>query len=224
MKKKMQKSLGLVAVLAAAAMILSACGAAAPAEPTVDPNVIFTQVAETVMVSMTQTSEAIPPTATPEPSATPEPTQPPMPTDDLTMSTADATGQQQPQAGVPTISMGPTATVQLYGDVAKWNTQSPLDGKVFSTNKEFNFHVCMGNVGSTNWTTKYYMHYVDGYNLCDNSKTYVGETVEPGEKWCFDLNCTAPSSSGPYTTYWFLKNGDGKKVTNGEIYFTYKVD
>jgi hypothetical protein len=24
-------------------------------------------------------------------------------------------------------------------------------------------------------------------------------------------------------TYWFFKNGDGVKVTNGEVYFAYKV-
>jgi len=212
MKKSMQKALGLIAALTTAALILAACGAAAPAEPTTDPNVIFTQVAETVMVSMTQTSQAMPPTATPEPTATtaptPEPTQEP---------------EQESQAPLPTIAMGPTATVQLYGDAAKWNTQSPIDGKVFTVNQDFTFHVCMANVGSTSWTTGYYLGYIDGPKVCFQSKTYVGKVVEPGGKWCFDLSCQAPSTSGPYTTYWFMKNADGTKVTNGEVYFTYKV-
>jgi len=212
MKNTMLKKLGLIAALTTAALILGSCGLAKPAEPTTDPNVIFTQVAETVMVSMTQTSQAMPPTATPEPTATtaptPEPTQPPLET----------------QPAVPTVALGPTATVQLYGDAAKWNTQSPLDGKVFKASEEFVFHVCMGNVGSTNWTTSYYLHYIDGANVCYNSKTYVGELIEPGDKWCFDLNCKAPGTGGAYTTYWFMKDEDGNKVTNGEVYFTYKVE
>ena len=216
MKKTMFKTLSLVAVMIAAALMLGACGAAAPAEPTVDPNVIFTQVAETVMVSMTQTSEAIPPTSTPEPTATPEPTQPPAPT-------VDVSQEMQQQQGVPTIAMGPTATVQLFGDVAKWNTQSPMDGKIFSTGQEFTFHVCMGNVGSTDWTTGYYLKYVDGYKACWDSKVKVGKTVEPGGKWCFDLGCTAPYSAGSYKTTWFMYDDDGNKVTNSEVYFAYKA-
>lgn len=214
MKNTMLKTLSLAAVMIAAALMLGACGAAAPAEPTVDPNVIFTQVAETVMVSMTQTSEAMPPTATPQPTATPEPTQPPVPTVDVSLET---------QQAVPTIALGPTATVQLYGDVAKWNTQSPVDGKVFSVGEEFTFHVCMGNVGSTDWTTGYYLKYIDGYKACWNTKVNVGETVEPGDKWCFDMGCTAPYTAGSYTTYWYMYDDDGNKVTNSEVYFAYKA-
>jgi hypothetical protein len=212
MKKSMQKTLGLIAILTTAAMILTACGAAAPAEPTTDPNVIFTQVAETVMVSMTQTFQAMPPTSTPEATATTAPT-----------PTIAPTLPAEQQAPAPTIPVGPTATVQLYGDAARWNTQSPVDGKVFTPNQDFTFHVCMANVGSTSWTTSYYLGYIDGPKVCFNSKTYVGKVVEPGGKWCFDLSCQAPGTSGPYTTYWFLKNAAGTKVTNGEVYFTYKV-
>lgn len=209
MKKSMKKTLGLIAVLTTAALMLSACGAAAPAEPTTDPNVIFTQVAETVMVSMTQTSQAMPPTSTPEPTATTAPTPTFFPT--------------EPAAPLPTVAMGPTPTVQMYGDAAKWNTQSPVDGKVFKADEAFTFHVCMGNVGSTYWTTAYYLGYIDGQKPCWKTKTNVGKSVAPGGKWCFDLECKAPSAGGVYTTYWFLKNGDGTKVTNGEVYFTYKV-
>ena len=223
MNKTMQKNLGLVIIFATAAMILSACGAATPAEPTTDPNVIFTQVAETVMVSMTQTSEALPPTATPEPTATTAPTQPVVPTVDIAEA-GQATTNPGAAVTVPTVGLAPTATTQLLGDVAQWNTQSPNDGTVFSAYEEFNFHVCMSNVGTHDWTTSYYLGYLDGDSVCYNSKTYVGEIVESGEKWCFDMSCQAPSSSGTHTTYWFLRDEDGNKVTNGEVYFTYKVE
>ena len=221
MKNTMHKNFRLVVILAAAALVLSACGAAAEAEPTTDPNMVFTQVAETVMVSMTQTSQAMPPTATPAPTATMvPPTQPVIPTVDMTVATQD------PAAAVPTVSFGPTATVQLYGDAAKFNTQSPVDGKVFSKNEDFIYHVCLGNIGETDWTDDYYLKYVDGTKICFKNKTYVGDTVEPNEKWCFDMSCQAPGTSGTYTTYWFFYNDDGKEIAvdgASGIYFTYKV-
>ena len=72
MLKQMKKINGLL-ILGLAVILLSACSGGANAEPTQDPNVVFTQVAETVMVSMTQTAVAQP-TATPEPTALPAPT------------------------------------------------------------------------------------------------------------------------------------------------------
>ena len=42
---KLKSKLKMAAVVMLTAVILSACGAAAPAEPTQDPNAIFTQVA-----------------------------------------------------------------------------------------------------------------------------------------------------------------------------------
>lgn len=47
-----------LATVMAFAFILSACTGGAVAEPTQDVNIVFTQVAETVMVSMTQTAGA----------------------------------------------------------------------------------------------------------------------------------------------------------------------
>ncbi len=215
MKRIKQEKFGLLAVLAIAAMTLSACGLAAPPEPTVDPNMIFTQVAETVMVSMTQTAEAMPPTPTPEPTATPEPTLPPIPTQDPNAI---------PPSPMPTIPIGPTPTVQIFGDGAKWNTQSPMDGKVFKVGQEFTFHVCLGNIGTTDWNTKYNLHFMDGNRLWTNTaRFYVGNLVKPGGKWCFDLPSVAPHSTGNYVTYWFLKNADDVKVPGGEVYFAYKV-
>lgn len=192
--------------------LLSACSGGANAEPTQDPNVVFTQVAETVMVSMTQTAEAQPPTATPEPTATQIPTMPPT-------ATVNASA---PTATVQTVYTGVTPTTQLFGDVAKWNTQSPVDGTVLEKSQNFAFHVCIGNIGSTDWTTNYYLHYVSGQQLWwDTTKFYIGDTVEPGDKWCFDLPSIAPDKVGEYTTRWYLKNTAGDSFL--EVYFHYYV-
>jgi hypothetical protein len=174
---------------------------------------IFTQVAETVMVSMTQTAEAMPPTPTPEPTATPEPT----PTTAPTIDPASI-----PTQG-PALPAAPTATIQRVGDAAKWNTQSPIDGKVFKIGEEFTFHVCLGNIGTTEWGPKYYLRYVSGNRLWSNENNfYIGGTVKPGGTWCFDLPSVAPYSPGSYITRWYFKNPDGQFML--EVYFAYKVE
>jgi len=207
MTKKMKKFSGFL-ILGLLVILLSACSGGVNAEPTQDPNVVFTQVAETVMVSMTQTAEAVPPTSTPAPTVTPMPSLTPT----IVSSAATATPQQA----------YPTATSQVYGDAAKWNTQSPVDGTVLEKSENFAFHVCLANTGSTDWTTKYYLNYVSGQQLWwDTTVFHVGETVEPGGKWCFDLPSIAPGKTGEYTTRWYLKNGSGDSFF--EVYFHYYV-
>lgn len=200
------KKIKTVSILVLVAVVMSACGLAAPAEPTQDPNAVFTQVAETVMVSMTQTSEAMPPT--PEPTATAEPTEAP---------TALPT---QPIATVP---VGPTATIPRVGDSAKYNTQTPADGKVFKTGESFQFIVCMGNNGTTKWDNTYYLEWMSGFRLWNDTKYfYVGEVIEPGGKWCFYSPAVAPYNPGEYITRWYMKNGDDQFMQ--EVYFSYKVE
>ncbi|HEY60490.1 MAG TPA: hypothetical protein G4N92_07405 [Anaerolineae bacterium] len=214
MFNKIKKYSWLAAVMAFT-FILSACTGGAAAEPTQDPDMVFTQVAETVMVSMTQTAEAAPPTPTSEPTATQLPAMPPTATVDPNQPTATL---------LPTQPFGPTPTTQLYGDVAKYNTQSPMDGKVFLPSEIFEFHICLGNIGSTDWTTEYYLEYIDGQKLWgDTSKFLVGETVEPNGKWCFDLPSIAPDQAGDYITRWWFKNKNDEKIYGGEVYFHYFV-
>lgn len=208
--KKMKKYISWATMIVLSVFLLSACGLGAPAEPTQDPNAVFTQVAETVMVSMTQTFEAQPPTSTPEPTATTAPTQPPAPTTAPTQS-----GPVQPP--------GPTPTIQRFGDAAKYNTQDPKDGTTFKVSEQFVFHVCFGNIGSTDWDTTYYLEFVDGYNLWSNTSVFfVGDVVEPGETWCFDLPSVAPwEGPGNYITRWYFKNPEGEFMQ--EVYFNYTV-
>jgi len=210
MLRIMKKMHAFLIVGLAIMITLSACSGGANAEPTQDPNVVFTQVAETVMVSMTQTAEAQP-TATPEPTATFTPL--PTPTAMVTKSSATPAGGQK---------VYPTATRQIYGDGANWNTQSPRDGTVLKKSENFVFHVCLGNIGATDWSTKYYLHYVSGQQLWwDTTKFYIGNIVKPGDKWCFDLPSIAPDKPGEYTTRWYLKNEEDKSFY--EVYFHYFV-
>jgi len=206
----------ILSVILFVSVFLSACGIAGSAEPTQDPNAVFTQVAETVMVSMTQTAEAIPPTPTPAPTATTAPTLPPVPTTDPAAT----------QAVIPTQpSLGPTATVQKYGASANWLSSNPADGSVFSQGEQFNLTVCLLNDGGWDWTDRYYMKWVDGYRLTSNQPYYIDadKIIEPGEKWCFTLPCVAPKNPGSYTTYWNMYGkGDNPNLLE-QVYFPFKV-
>jgi len=213
MKMKTKKLTILTGALLTA-LILASCGLAAPAEPTQDPNVVFTQVAETVMVSMTQTSEAMPPTPTPAPTTAPLPTQPPVPTVDV----------QATQAVIPTQPIGPTPTTQKFGASARWLSSNPADGSTFSPSEDFSLTICMLNDGSTNWDNTVYLEWVDGYRLWnDTIYFYVDHdtTIEPGEKWCFTLPSVAPADAGSYVSYWNMYNEEKKYMA--QVYFPFNV-
>ena len=197
-------------VMILAGVIFSACGAAAPSEPTQDPNAVFTQVAETVMVSMTQTSAARPPTPMPQPTAAME------------QPTLAPTVSVPTQSTVATLPAGPTATVPRVGDSAKWASNNPADGAVFSPGESFQMTACFINNGTTEWNDTYYLVFASGYRLCSHiNKFNVGENVEPGGKWCFTIPSLAPPSPGSYITRWHMKNGSGHYME--EDYFPYSV-
>ena len=218
MKNITKISKGAILILLSG-IFLAACSAGAPATPTTDPNMLFTQVAETVMVSITQTAAAMP-TNTPAPTNTPEPTSMPLPTQDLSIT---PTAQ-------PAIPGYPTATVQRYGNVAQWYGQSPADGLTYSANQKFTFHGCMRNIGDRTWNNNYYLKFVGGPNLWSGTVTwrvgFTGATVQsvsvkPGSQWCWDIGGTMPATKGTYTT-WFWFYSDHSQYM-GDVYFKYTV-
>lgn len=190
------------------ATILAACAPGAAAEPTTDPNMVFTQVAQTVVVSMTQTAEAMPPTPTPEPTPTPAPTATPFV--EVTVT---------PVVVPPTY---PTATIQYWGDAARLSSQTPLDGKTYKPQERINVEFCLLNIGATNWTTKYALEYAAGPNPWPSQAIWnVGDTIKPGGKWCFLLPVIFPATTGDYITRWYFKNEKKEKIL--EVYFHYLV-
>lgn len=212
MKAKNRK-IGWIICTAVTALVLSACGMGTPAEPTMDPNMVFTQVAETVMVSMTQTAESMPPTPTPEPTTTPEPTVTPMPTVDA-LATQPAT---QP-AGFA------TATVQYLGDKAAWRSNNPADNSSFNPRQGFPLTVCFDNVGNTEWNDEYYLEYASGTNLFPTQNRWyidAGIKRKPGERWCFTIQVITPDNPGSYISRYYMKNPGGLFME--EFYYPFKV-
>ena len=211
-KKIFQGTLAILLI----GIILAACSGGAPATPTTNPNMIFTQVAQTVMVSITQTAAAMP-TNTPVPTNTPIPTPIPLPTQDMNIFPTEA------PANYPSI---PTTTPQRYGNWAKWYGQSPSDGQTFAMYQKITFHGCMRNIGDTIWNTNFYLKHVGGPNLWGSKTTWnVGSVVKPTQVWCWDMYpATMPPAKGNFTTrFYFYSDKNVKLFGDGEVYFTYNV-
>ena len=206
MKNTLTATKGAILLLLVGILIAS-CGGGAPATPTTDPNAILTEVAQTVMVSITQTAEAMP-TATETPIP---PTQTPQPlfTDTPAVSTQPTLASQPGY---------PTPTIQRFGDSAWEAAQSPVDGSQHTISSIGQFHFCLINNGTTTWTSAYYLAYASGWNLWPSQSTYsVNDETVPGKKWCFDLNVVYPESVGEYMTRWYFKNNRDAIVL--EVYY-----
>ena len=199
--------------------LLAACG---PKEPAVDPNLIYTQAAETVAAQMAETLAAVPSvTATAEPSPTPD------------VPTATATSAMiptfTPNAGAATVAAIPTSTqiVTGGGDKAMFAYSSPADGAVLAPGEVFQLAIGLQNVGSTTWTQDYKLVYSGGVQI--SAMTSVSydpaggdkETIPPGEKGEFILLATAPTDAGEYKTTYFFYNPAGAFVY--EVFFFFKV-
>ena len=200
--------------------LLAACG---PKAPAVDPNLVYTQAAETVAVQMAETLAAVPSaTATPEPSAT------------LEVPTATATTVMiptfTPNAGAATVAAIPTSTQIVFGggDKANWAYTSPADGAVFKPGQVIQIAIGWLNTGSTTWTQDYKMVFSGGTQISAvTSLSYDpagGDklTIPPGEKAEFIFEATAPTEPGSYISYWTLKSPAGAYIY--DMYFAYKVE
>lgn len=209
----------LVLLFLPAIVILAACSPAAPKE---DPNLVYTQAAETVSAQMALTLSAVPPVSpTPEASATPD-----APT---ATSTSAVVPTFTPLAQQGTFTPFPTST-QIFGggDKAAYAYQSPADGRVFSPGEVFQMAFGLQNVGSTTWTQDYKLVFSGGTQI--SATTSVSHdpdggnklTVPPGEKCEFMVLATAPTEPGSYKTTWFFYNPSGAFLF--EVYLSFKVE
>jgi len=215
------RNFSLILIVLMVFPLLAACG---PKEPDVDPNLIYTQAAETVAAQMAETLAAQPPaTATPEPTATQEE----LPTATATVVVVPTF---TPNAGAATVAAIPTSTqiVTGGGDKAMFAYSSPADGATFSPVEVFQLAIGLQNVGSTTWTQDYQLVYKGGTQIsADTSISFdpAGgdkETIPPGEKAEFIMVATAPEIPGDYKTTFFFYNPAGAFIY--EVYFVYTVE
>jgi hypothetical protein len=207
--------------------LITACGAAAPAVPTVDPGAIYTMAAATVQAQLTQVA-AQNPTAVPATATQPVPTQKPTvaPTFEI------AVQPTSPFAAMPTLANGlnpnlaptPGQPAGLkFGDWAEFQYNIPADGTVFAPGIPFQMEVGLKNVGSVTWTTDYSLVYDGGTQMSGVTKIPLKVAVKPGEKAIFITDLRAPgepndTKNPQYLSYWHLTTQTGLAVANGELY------
>lgn len=210
--------------------ILPACSAAnTPAQPTIDPNAIFTQAASTVQAGLTQTAAALPTaTFTPQPTETavPSPTIAPpteAPTTDAALPTLPQPGQSGAAATQkPGLPLATTAALGQAGDHASYGSQNPADNTTFPGLSRQQVFWSLINTGTTTWTTGYKLVWVGGRQMSGDTSIPVTKDVKPGQKFDFYTILITPENKGTYTSYWKLSNPSGAMFY--EVYLKYIVN
>ena len=206
---KNKKWFGVIVLLVAVILTITACTTGS-AEPTLDPNVIYTEAALTVAAQLTQEA---PPTATVEPTAiptnTPEPTAttaPELPTSTPESDTAAITPTAQ-----PTATLKPASASDLL-DSAEMILLYPEDDHVFYSGSVFTPKIGFRNMGDNTWNENYSFRYLSGSTFGIGSKFVMSDygsqdSVGPSEEIVFTLpNMTAPQEEGRYLSNWCFYN------------------
>lgn len=215
--------LGLLIILFAS--ILAACNGQTSAEPTIDPDTIYTAAAMTVEAQLTQAAEQNPsPTFTQAPPT--ETLAPPQqPTQNAQQTEVMQTGQPgQPVAtSTPlvlasfTASPPPPSAKPLYEIV----DQDPDDGAVLSKSLKFDMTWTIKNTGTETWTELYTIEFFLGDRIGGGHYTInrynFREPVEPGETTVLIVDMMTPSTGGEYYSWWKLKDDLGNNFGDVDV-------
>jgi len=188
----------LVTALAAAAILLSACGARVEPTPTIDPSQKKTEIAQTVAAELTRVVALTPSaTITPSPTVTQTPTVAPSPT---------LEGGATATVALPTLSftLAPTASADNYSLV----DEDPKDDKAYKAGESVKKKWVVKNTGTTTWNKNYKLIYLEG-PLGKTNEVAVGKDVKPSETVELFMEFTAPNS-GTSRSYWKMMNDQGR--------------
>jgi hypothetical protein len=229
MSKSTMKAVQII--LLSSMLFLAGCNAPS-AQPTLDPNVIYTAAAQTVQAQLVVASAG---TAT---AAAVQPTQPPaapvdaptllatVPANPSPTFTLGATLSINLTPGVTAVpggpDAGPTVSVAIAtlvptgtpiapiptGDKGAYVDQTVDDGTLVNKNTNFDQIFKIKNTGTTTWdTTNYY--YADMTNSDQIAKKtwyFLQAEVKPNTIAQFTVDMKTPGTSGKYTSTWCLLN------------------
>ena len=239
MKKTLNWLLALV--LAASSLALAGCGTQGDQTPTVDPVIIYTQVAQTVQAQVTnnakltpkatntaQPTETTSATATLRPSSTPFGTQAPTsltpaktttPGSNLTPAKT-GTNAALPTFPAATVPGGATQPPVSSPDKMLYISQVVPDGATYGQNEGFTQKWVIKNIGTTTWDSTYLIRLYAGerFNGTDGP---LDQTVKPNGQATISIDMRAPNTRGEYTSFWVITNPDGRNF--GSFTLTIKV-
>ena len=159
--------------------------------PTVPPEAILTQVAQTISAQLTKISEIITPTF------------PNLPTSSITPSPSAAPIYTPSQTPVPCLLVG-------YSD-ATIDVTVP-DNTSMSPNQAFTKTWRLKNIGTCIWNSSYQLVFdrQDDMGVPSNySQPLTTGTVTPGQEVDVSVNLIAPGTRGTYTGYWRFRDPNG---------------
>jgi hypothetical protein len=166
--------------------ILSSCNLPSKAQPTNEPNAVFTQAALTVQAQLLETTPFSTPTLPP-----------PAPT-----NTAIALPTSVPATFPPAVSATPVCDqAQFIKDV------TIPDGTTFLPGETFVKTWRLKNAGNCTWSG-YTLVFDSGESMNGTSPIAIG-TVAPGQEVDLSVTLTAPATNGSYRSYWRIRNPSG---------------
>jgi len=168
------------------ALILTACNLPSNAQPTDEPNAVFTQAALTVQAQLAEATTFSTPTLPP---AQPTNTAITLPT------------------SVP-VTNTPIATPTQICDQAQFIKDVTVpDGTTYAPGVPFTKKWLLKNTGTCTWSG-YTLVFDSGDAMNGASPTAIG-TVSPGQEVELSVELTAPATNGTYRSYWRIRNTSG---------------
>lgn len=184
----------LFLILAAFALILSACNLPKAQTATPDANAFLTVAAQTVQAQFTLDA-LLTPQSTLSPSATHTPAPPTL------TNTPPSTASPTPICDL----------AQFIDDV------TVPDGTVFLPGATFTKTWRLKNLGVCTWTSGYQLIFDSGDSMSGPATQPLAGSVAPGQTVDISVTLKAPATPGTYRGYWKLRNAAGVllPVSNG---------
>lgn len=193
MHNRSRKYTALLFVVILLGIILSACG---QREPEIDIDAQRTGFAQTADVQASLTSAARPTaTETPVPTATsPAFTSTPEATNTPAFTPTESEEEVQP----------PTGGTEL----AAWLANDPPDNTKFAPGQAFTVTWTIENIGTSTWSTSYYIEFANGEQMGAVDKVSLPYPVPPNKNVQISVDFVAPSSTGVKRSNWKLVNAN----------------
>ena len=208
----------LTLILLAVLFSLAGCGSGEKNAD--DPNLAYTQAAETMIAG--GGGSAKPTKAPPEPTATQPPPEPTQPQVGLPAAGPEVEGENEwPE---PTASAEPAAPAEeedsgtgelawgISGMAGELYGQSPNDYQTFMPGDYIDMMWRVHNAGTIEWTPDCYIQFLNGYNLGDGKdRVNFGQHVPANTQIDLHVPMRAPEASDDgYRSTWGLYTPDGR--------------
>jgi len=231
------KYFGLIVATLVTSSLVS-CNIQRTAQPTLDVNAVYTSVASTMISQMndqlTQTAQAIPPTALASPT---EPsTLAPLPTLRVE-STNTPSSLNTPSLNTPVVILTPvggtpvsagnttsSSTAVGCADSAFVQDTTIQDGTVMKAKTVFTKIWRLQNTGTCNWSNGFRLAFAYGSSMNGGSFTITQskDVVAPGATHDFGIKLIAPTVPNTYTGCWKMQTDQGYWF-GGAVCVTIKV-